>query len=106
MLLSGIYPLISPPWVIDVRDVAKAHVLALELPRMEVGTKPFLVNAGNFTWEEAAEEIKSHPGLLKNPLEEAKDIPGPASYLDTSRAKEVLGFKEFIDPKKTTWWMI
>ncbi|KIM36352.1 hypothetical protein M413DRAFT_31771 [Hebeloma cylindrosporum] len=101
MLLAGVYPPVSPPWVVDIRDVAKAHVLALDLPHMEVGTKRFLVNAGNFTWEEAAEHLrKSHPGLLKHSLEGAKDLPGPASYLDTSRAKEVLGIKEFIDPKK------
>jgi len=33
-------------------------------------------------------------------LKGSKDLPGPASYLDTSRAKKILGLTEFIDPKK------
>jgi nucleoside-diphosphate-sugar epimerase len=101
MILNGMYPPITPPWVVDVRDVAKAHILALGLPHMEVGTKRFLVNSGNFTWEEGVEHLKkSHPGLIEGPLKGAKDLPGPASHLDTSRAKKILGLTEFIDPKK------
>lgn len=101
MILNGMYPPTTPPWVVDVRDVAKAHVLALGLPPMDVGTKRFLVNAGNFTWAEGVEHLaKSHPGLIKGPLKGTAGLPGPASKLDTSRAKTVLGLKEFIDPKK------
>jgi len=101
MLLNETYPPTIPPWVVDVRDVAKGHILALELPSMDIGTKRFLVNGGNFTWEEAEEHLKnSHPGVIKGPLKGSKDLPGPASYLDTSRAKKILGLTEFIDPKK------
>ena len=101
MILNGMYPPTTPPWVVDVRDVAKAHVLALDLPPMEVGTKRFLINSGNFTWEEGVEHLKeSHPEVVKGPLKGNKDLPGPASQLDTSRAKKILGLKEFIEPTK------
>lgn len=101
MLLNETYPPTIPPWVVDVRDVAKGHILALELSSMDIGTKRFLVNGGNFTWEEAEEHLRnSHPEVIKGPLKGSKDLPGPASYLDTSRAKKILGLTEFIDPKK------
>ncbi|KAJ3039262.1 methylglyoxal reductase (NADPH-dependent) gre2 [Rhizophlyctis rosea] len=41
---------------IDVRDVAKAHVEALIRP--EAGGQRFLVSAGNFSWQEAANVLR------------------------------------------------
>lgn len=92
---------ISAPWFVDVRDVAKAHVLALDLPRLPHEQKRFLINAGNYTWKEAAEHIqKARPHVNTPALETFPDQPGPASTLDTSRAKALLKF-EFIPPNKT-----
>ncbi|EAU87172.1 hypothetical protein CC1G_05861 [Coprinopsis cinerea okayama7 len=88
-LLSGGKPPLAPPWVVDVRDVARAHVLALELPPVptptvtptldsstlsgsgsdqperdrDIQSKRIIINAGNYTWPEAIAFLKQHPGL-------------------------------------------
>ncbi|KAH6904568.1 hypothetical protein BKA70DRAFT_1373387 [Coprinopsis sp. MPI-PUGE-AT-0042] len=108
-LLRGTNPPMTPPWVIDVREVARAHVLALELPPRDdnIGhgqAKRFLVNGGNLAWKEVAQQFRdTFPDLqerLTNP-ENVQALPGKASSLDTTRAKEILGVGSFIDPKKT-----
>lgn len=102
MLIKGGMPPTPPPWFVDVRDIAKAHVLALDLPPMALEQKRFLINAGNYTWKEAAEYIqKARPQVTTAPLETFPALPGPASTLDTTRAKELLHFGDFITPQKT-----
>ena len=39
----------SGSWI-DVRDVAEAHIRALEIP--EAGGKRFIITSGNFTWQD------------------------------------------------------
>ena len=84
-------------WV-DVRDIALAHVLAMEKP--EAAGKRFFVVAGYFSNKEVAEIVaKNFPELAdKVPTGEALkagDFPegGPekAMRFDNSRVKEVLG---------------
>ena len=105
-----IYNLINPngpalidPSSIDVRDVARASVLALRAPpTSKVGRKRFILSAEWFSSADAIAHIeKVHPGLKDRLSEPAKNTgPAPKSNLDTSRAKEVLGL-EFIDWHKT-----
>ncbi len=80
-------PLISTSWV-HVRDVADAHIKALEV-EVESG-KEFLLAALAFPWEDAINFIKSHyPSLnvkLEPPFEGEWNI-------DASAAEQILGLK-------------
>ncbi|TFK62519.1 NAD(P)-binding protein, partial [Pluteus cervinus] len=105
-LISGEVPIPSSPFVVDVRDVAKAHVLALSVPRVPEGgdleQKRFLVASSVYTWRDAAADLKkSRPGLKILSPEDIPALPGNFSTVDTTRAREVLGIKEWITPKKT-----
>jgi nucleoside-diphosphate-sugar epimerase len=82
-------------WV-DVRDVALAHVKAIEIE--EAGGKRFFVVAGKFSNNELAQVLR------KNFAEYEKELPGPEIKsgdfpeggfygYDNSRVKEVLGIK-------------
>ncbi|KAF5310965.1 hypothetical protein D9619_007942 [Psilocybe cf. subviscida] len=106
MLLNGSFPPagMAPPWVIDARDIAKAHVAAIKLaPYSPANTKRFLVNGSNFEWSEAAEAVrKAVPEITTLPEASAYGgIPGPAAILDSSRAKKDLGLDDFIPPAQT-----
>ncbi|KAK7022948.1 hypothetical protein VNI00_016838 [Paramarasmius palmivorus] len=92
------YPTNPMGHIIDVRDVAKAHVLALDTPPIPGRHKRIIISAGIFTWKDAAEVVrKAHPELEPR-LPSANAVP-PAQTdapLDTSFASEVLGLKEYI----------
>jgi len=83
-------------WV-DVRDVALAHVKAMELPK--AANKRFFVTAGHFSHREIVEAIsKNFPDLRKELPSEFKkgvdDYPEGEFYgYDNSRSKEILGLK-------------
>ncbi|KAJ9649621.1 Glycine-rich RNA-binding protein 2, mitochondrial [Coniosporium tulheliwenetii] len=83
-------------WV-DVRDVALAHVKAMELP--EAANKRFFVTAGHFSNREIVEAIsKNFPDLKDGlPTEFKKgvdDYPEEGFYsYDNSRSREILGLK-------------
>lgn len=91
-----------PPYIVDVRDVAKAHVLALGLPPAPgVLERRYLVNAGNLSWREAVDHLKvTHPQLKIPPSSEYPALPAPASVLDTSNTIADLKFGKFIEPKQ------
>ncbi|KAF8642480.1 hypothetical protein AX16_009481 [Volvariella volvacea WC 439] len=101
-LMNGQKPTQPPPFFVDVRDVAQAHVLALSLPATpDLEAKRFLVNAGNYTWKQAAQHLnKVRPDIKTASQEEFEELPGPASELVDKRAREVLGLK-YIDFGKT-----
>ncbi|KIX02453.1 uncharacterized protein Z518_08394 [Rhinocladiella mackenziei CBS 650.93] len=84
---SGVYI-----WV-DVRDVALAHVKAIELP--EAGGKRFLVTAGHVSNAAIANAIKTQfPNLADNlPAEIKSDMPADVYGYDNSRSKTVLGLE-------------
>ncbi|KAF8996110.1 hypothetical protein BDQ17DRAFT_1364736 [Cyathus striatus] len=85
-----------------INDVAKAHVLAIDLPRAEPEEKRFNVNWGDYTWKQVAEYLKTaHPTLTKvaDPATYV-GLPGTLSTLDTSKSRKVLGL-EYISPEKT-----
>ncbi len=46
----------APPPTVDVRDVAKAHILALKAPTTsEVGQKRILIGGPKFLWKDGVE---------------------------------------------------
>lgn len=102
-LLVGGVPNQPPPFVVDVRDVARAHIAALDVLRKDnLQDKRFIVNAGNLTWKDAAEHLNVvRPSLKTAVLTEFPPLPGPASTLDNSRSLEVLKLGAYIEPKKT-----
>jgi len=98
---SGLPPTGVFIWV-DVRDVALAHVRALEVP--DAGGKRFLVTAGHYSNAAIAEIIKKDfPDLAdKLPAEIKSDAPAEVYGIDNSRSKELLrlkyrGLEESID---------
>lgn len=83
-----------PPAGVDVRDVASAHLKALEVKAGAGGqVEEFVLSAGpkeNWTWEQIAEYVRSkYPALgvkLEGPFEESGKV-------DTQKAEAVLGMK-------------
>lgn len=104
MINNGEVPF-APVWLVDVRDIAKAHIMALEnLPLPADDLKRFTINAGTFPWKKLAEHLlKVKPELRDRiiPLDTVPPLPGPLGSLDTTRAKGVLGFTEYIPMEKT-----
>lgn len=84
---SGVYL-----WV-DVRDVALAHVKALDTP--EAGGKRFFVTAGHFTNERIAAIIKDKfPEFAdKLPAKIDTSLPEDVYGYDNSRSKQLLGIE-------------
>ena len=88
---------------VDVRDIARAHVLALFAPPHPAGIdKRLLIESGQFTWQEAVGLVrKERPELASRLPPKEKDDEAPyrtKAPLDTSLTKEVLG-----DHKLFTW---
>ncbi|EPS28845.1 Ketoreductase azaE [Penicillium oxalicum] len=87
---------------VDVRDVALAHIRAIEVA--EAGGKRFLVAAGFFSNKVLVEAVReTHPELeSKLPSKDyPNDFPSELYEIDTTRSKEVLGmtyrpFKETV----------
>lgn len=79
-------------WV-DVRDLALAHVRALEVP--EAGGKRFFITAGYFSNKAVVEAIReTHPELAsKLPSAPIDDFPADVYGYDNSRARELLGIQ-------------
>lgn len=79
---------------VDVRDVAVAHVRAIEVA--EAGGKRFFVTAGFFSNKEIVDAVrKTHPELTsKLPAEDTPgDFPSNIYEIDNSRSKKILGIK-------------
>ncbi|KAI0333881.1 NAD-P-binding protein [Cubamyces sp. BRFM 1775] len=97
-------PFQLPPYYCNVRDVARAHVLALQLPKLsaeaDVRDKRFIVaGPGALLWEDAVKVLQDKRTALKDrlpTLENAPPLPGPLSKVDTTRAREVLGMKDYV----------
>ncbi len=98
-----------PPYYCNVRDVARAHVLALGLPKLpadaEIQEKRFIVaGPGAMLWVDAVKMILVERPALKDRLPGLDDVPplpGPLSTVDTTRAADVLGMKEYVGLKET-----
>lgn len=80
-------------WV-DVRDVALAHVRAIEVP--EAGGQRFFVVSGQFSNKQIADVIReTHPELEdKLPPKDSPEDLSPDTYVpDNSKSVKVLGLK-------------
>ncbi|KLO12866.1 NAD(P)-binding protein [Schizopora paradoxa] len=91
------------PLTVDVRDVAKAHILALTAPpTSRVGRKRLLIAGEAFLWKDAVEHLLDvRPELrerLPNPSEARKLV---TTTMDVARAREVLGLDSYVDWRKT-----
>lgn len=80
-------------WV-DVRDVALAHVKAIEVP--EAGGERFFVAAGFFSNKDIAEIIREAYPKLESKLPPAdcpSDLPEDMYKIDNSKSQKVLGIE-------------
>lgn len=104
-VLSGAAPPLGPPAYIDVRDAARAHVLALRLPpQTPKQNKRFLVSAGDMVFKEVTEHLAATRPELKDRLPSLDKFggwPGPLSKIDTTRARTVLALEPYISWKDT-----
>ena len=97
---------IFPPYFCDVRDVAVAHVRALELaPTLDKRKKRFFISGGSFTVREAVEHLNRAWNILEFRLPYPGDAPTPGTEvalptIDTSLASTELQLKEYITWKK------
>ena len=102
-----------PPFWVSIHDVARAHVLALRLPKLATGggggadvrEKRFIVaGPGHLLWSDAVRLLaKERPALKERlpSLEDVPPLPGPVATLETKRAAEVLGMTEYRDMNET-----
>ncbi len=97
--VSGYDPAVrAPPLNVDVRDVARAHVLALKVPPSDE-VKRFILSSSTFTWKDAIEFIAEARPELKGrlPAITGKEAPlPPVAILDTSVTENILGLKNYV----------
>ena len=97
-IIQGQFKAQIPPtgtftWV-DVRDVALAHVRAIEVEK--AGGQRFFVTAGYFSNKDLVDIIREHRPQLESKLpsnDSPNDLPADIYKIDNSRSKEVLGIK-------------
>jgi nucleoside-diphosphate-sugar epimerase len=88
-----------PPLNVDVRDVARAHVLALKVPSNRDAPKRFIVSPNTFTWKEAVEFLaQARPELKERlPVVTGKEpAVSPCARFDTSATETILGLKSYV----------
>lgn len=79
---------------VDVRDVALAHVKAIEVP--EAGNQRFFITNGYFTNKDIVDSIReSHPQLDSKlpPKDAARDLPPGIYGFDNQKSINVLGLQ-------------
>jgi len=98
------YPPVPFGHIVDVRDVAKAHIMALSVPpRTDGHNKRFIVSSKISTWKETAElfRVKRPEVTSRLPHETAVPSPQTCAPLNLTFTEEVLGFKEYIPWEET-----
>ncbi|THU95301.1 NAD(P)-binding protein, partial [Dendrothele bispora CBS 962.96] len=91
-------------YMIDVRDAARAHLLALSAGPIPGRDKRFIISARSFTCKEFADFYRKERPELKDrlPREDVEQgFKQTSAPLDVGFAKDVLGMKEYIDWKET-----
>jgi len=93
-ILSNKYPDSVHGYLVDVRDVAKAHILSLSAPPAKDQDKRFLVLGKHFTWKEVGDVIRRGRPELASRLPGTDDthVAQFDAPLDTSLTEELLGF--------------
>ncbi|KAF8650303.1 hypothetical protein AX16_005311 [Volvariella volvacea WC 439] len=108
-LLCGENPAYIPPCVADIRDVARAHVSAMELPPRGTGSsepeaKRFAPFSANVTWRDIVQYLSEHRPDIKHrlpPLDILVDFPADGASTDPSKCMKVLGIKKWIPWQKS-----
>jgi len=97
IITGNVLPII--PCIVDVRDVAKAHLLAMGLPPSPgVLNRRYITNSGTISWKEAVEYMqKTHPELKMPP---ASEYPDYQLNVDTSDTIRDLKFGKFREPRE------
>ncbi|KAM0513446.1 hypothetical protein ACHAPE_007910 [Trichoderma viride] len=83
---------------VDVRDLATAHVRALEVP--EAGNERFFIVSGRYSYQKTADVLRASPLIAEAdkrlvPVgKPGQNYPGPDVYeVDNSKSKKILGLK-------------
>jgi nucleoside-diphosphate-sugar epimerase len=98
------YPDSTVGQLADVRDIAKAHVLATRAPPLTDGrNKRFIVVSKSFTWPEIADLIrKERPRVAHRlPSKDAEVTKTTEFKFDLSLTENVLGLRELIPWQQT-----
>ncbi|KAE9401227.1 NAD(P)-binding protein, partial [Gymnopus androsaceus JB14] len=100
---TGAYPDSSLGHLIDVRDVARAHVAALSAPSIPGRDKRFIISSSTYKWKDVADLIRRERPELANRLPKEDAVPPKQTDapLDTRFAAEVLGMEEYIPWEET-----
>ncbi|KAI0264160.1 NAD-P-binding protein [Gloeopeniophorella convolvens] len=88
---------------IHVKDLARAHVAALSIPKSS-NPKRIVPNAGGFAWADAVRYLRrAHPELADRlPLQGEKDPEEPPrATFDNSSAAKLLGLMKYISFEQT-----
>ncbi|KAI0628043.1 NAD-P-binding protein [Trametes polyzona] len=93
-----------PPFYCNVVDAARAHILALGLPKLsaseDVRGKRFIIaGPGGMLWADAVKTLLIERPALKDrlpTLENSPPLPGTLSSIETSHATEKLGMKGYV----------
>ena len=90
------YPPVAIGHMVDVRDVAKAHVQALSVSPVSAINKRLLISSGTFTWKATADLIRTaRPELASRlPSESAQAVMQTNAPMDVSLAAKVIGMSE------------
>ncbi|GAP86643.1 putative ketoreductase [Rosellinia necatrix] len=77
-------------WV-DVRDVARAHLRAMTVPK--AGGHRFYVVGGHFSNKQIADIIRDRfpPLAHRLPVDSADDLPGDVYHFNNTKSREILG---------------
>ncbi|KAJ3881955.1 hypothetical protein F5051DRAFT_500783 [Lentinula edodes] len=97
------YPTFPHGHLVDVRDIARAHVAALCVPPIPGRRKRFIISNTTFKWKDVADLIRRERPELAHRLPR-EDIEPPRQSdapLDTSFAAKILGLKEYIPWEET-----
>ncbi|KAH7881558.1 hypothetical protein F5879DRAFT_1023374 [Lentinula edodes] len=108
MLFAPEYPPIPIGHMIDVRNAARAHVLALSIPPVPGRHKRFIISNGTFLWKDIASLIRRRKPELAGRLPKETSVPGPqtSAPIETTFAKEVLAYIVSHGTMKNAAWKI
>ncbi|KAJ4481272.1 hypothetical protein J3R30DRAFT_3700970 [Lentinula aciculospora] len=97
------YPTFPHGHLVDVRDIARAHIAALSAPPIPGRDKRLIISNTIFKWKDVSDLIRRERPDLAFRLPKEDIIPPRQSDapLDTSFASEVLGLTEFIHWEET-----
>ncbi|KAF5333948.1 hypothetical protein D9758_017600 [Tetrapyrgos nigripes] len=96
LILNGpdTYPPVSVGDLVDVRDMARAHVLALLIPGKD---KRFIVSGGKYHWKEIGDLIRRERPEVAHRLsrEDVKPMEQTVSPIDLTFTEKELGITEY-----------